>query len=69
MAALKAGGFQTFFQAGLDAGQARDPSTDHSHLLNHGGGQVWLIAEGTRYTGWNWNKKEGGREKNMCFVL
>lgn len=68
MAALKAGGLQTFFQAGLDAGQARYSSTDHSHLLNHSGEQAQLITEGTRYTGWNWNKKEGERE-NVCYVV
>lgn len=71
MAALKAGGLQTFFQTGLDAGQARNPSTDHCHLLNHAGEEVRLTAAGPLigYTGWNWSKKKAGRENVCRFVV
>lgn len=70
MAALKAGGFQTFFQTGLDTGQATNPSTDHCHLLNHAGEDVGLTAAGppSRYTGKNWSAKKGRRETVVCVV-
>lgn len=61
MAALEAGGLQTFFQTGLDAAQARNAHTDHCHLLNHAGLRTeslesWELRAGVRRNGQRVNK-------------
>ena len=43
IAALKALRLQTFFQTGFDAGQSRNPCTDHCHLLKHAGIKIKQI--------------------------